>query len=356
MRIKAVNCMVDWLEFSVFGVTEPQVMYALGIDSLFYEVKRGFYYARALNFENMIVVSSEFKGNGAREHIHVKFTGKGCRFMETLYGTTDLRAELSYRLLLMDIKVSRMDIAVDYDKKFVIDYFEAILNERVKGVKVIEHVGSLKSGLTLYLGSRKSEKFFRLYEKDFEQNDFVNYKDRVELVLKNEYATFELHNENSLIEIISTYMMDIAWKDENRQELWADMQNGRCEVSPKIRNKKSTLREKGDYILSTYSKTLKAYAEQFGTKEITAAIMESVLSAKEIRLIENEKVIKLMKYRKQAKTRIKEEQKIVDEFKYHKGVWMDRPVYENGEIVRYERQFVEQIEPEGDKFKQLNIV
>lgn len=301
MELKPVNCMVDWLEFSVFGVNESTVLYALGIQELTYELKRGFYYSRVLNFENMVQVSSEFKGNGGKEHVHVKLTGKGCRFIEKMYSTTDLRVEIRNRLILMDIKVSRMDIAVDYNLKFVIDLFDSVLNERVNGVKVVEHVGSLKKGLTLYLGSRKSEKFYRLYEKDFETGDFENYKDRLELVLKNEYATFELYNENELIKIVSTYMNDVVWHD--REDLWSSMKNGECEISPKIRHKKSTLKEKGEYILNTYSKTLKAYAEQFGTKDITAAIDQAVLSEKELRLINNEKVLKFMKYKKEASSR-----------------------------------------------------
>lgn len=202
MKIKVNNCMIDWLEFSVFEMTEKSVLYALGLEGLTFEVKRGFYYGRVLNFDNIITISSEFKGNGGIEHIHVKFTGKGCRLLENIYGTTDLRSEIRTRLILFDVKVSRMDIAVDYNMKFVIDFFHAVLDERIKGVKVVEHVGSLKSGLTLYLGSRKSEKFYRLYEKDFETGDFENYKDRLELVLKNEYATFELFNENELIKIV----------------------------------------------------------------------------------------------------------------------------------------------------------
>lgn len=304
MDLKVVNCMVDWLEFSVFEVSEQMVMCALGIEKFAYETKRGFYYARVQNFENMITVSSGFKGKGGTEHIHVRLTGKGCRFLENMYDTKDLRSEMRARLAFLDVKVSRMDIALDFNIKFVLDFFDAVLNERLKGVKVVEHVGSLKSGLTLYLGSRKSDKFYRLYEKDFEQKDFVNYKDRLELVLKDEYATFELYNENELIKIVSTYMNDIEWQDETIERQWTSMKNGECEISPKIRHKKTTLREKGEYILNTYGATLKAYAEEFGTKEISKAIDESVLSEKEMRLLNNEKVIKMMKYHKEIKKRL----------------------------------------------------
>lgn len=358
MGIKAVNCMVDWLEFSVFGMTETEVLKLMGINELIYDIKRGFYYERVLSYENIVQVSSGLKGNGSDkyDHIHIRLTGKGCRLLEQLYDTNDLRSEIRYRFILNEIKVSRIDIAVDYDMKFVIDYFHSVLNGRFKGVRSFDHAGNLKSGLTLYLGSRKSEKFFRLYEKDFETGDFENYKDRLELVLKNEYATFELLNENPLIKIISTYMSDIVWLEDDREMLWSDMKNGECEISPKIRHKKTTLKEKRDYILNTYGKTLKASAEMYGTKEITAAIHEAVLSQKDLRMINNEKVINVMKYRKEAKKRNLEQRKVIDKLKYHKGVWVDMPVYENHEIVRYEMQFVEEIEPDADKLKQLSII
>lgn len=137
-------------------------------------------------------------------------------------------------------------------------------------------------------------------------------------------------------------MNDIEWRDGDREGLWSDMKNGTCEISPKIRHKKTTLREKGEYVLNTYAKTLKAYADQFGTKEITAAINEAVLSEKEIRLINNEKVIRLMKYRKQAEKRNKELQQVSHELKYSKGIW-------------FEGRYIEEIEPDKDKLKQLSI-
>jgi hypothetical protein len=94
--------------------------------------------------------------------------------------------------------------------------------------------------------------------------------------------------------------------------------------------------------LNTYSKTLKAYAEQFGTKDITEAIHEAVLSEKEIRLINNEKVIKLMKYKKQANERLDKSSQIAERLRHEVGVWVDG-------------RFVQEIEPDADKFKQLSI-
>lgn len=181
------------------------------------------------------------------------------------------------------------------------------------GVKTFDHAGSLKSGLTLYLGSRKSEKYIRLYEKDFEQKDFVNYKDRLELVLKNEYATFEFFNKNELIKIASTYMNDLEWQDAERQGLWADMKNGSCEISPKIKGRKSTLEEKTDYILETFGKTLRAYVDQYGSDKITSAIHGAVLSENEIRMINNERVISFVNYKKLAEQRSKELYSHIDE-------------------------------------------
>ena len=74
-----------------------------------------------------------------------------------------------------------------------------------------------------------------------------------------------------------------------------------CQISDKIRHKKTDLREKTDYILKTYSRTLKAYVEVYGTKDITESISESVLSMKDLRMVSNAKLIKLNRHRKQLK-------------------------------------------------------
>lgn len=94
-----------------------------------------------------------------------------------------------------------------------------------------------------------------------------------------------------------------------------------------------------DSILTTYAKTLKAYAEQYGTKDISSAIHDAVLSEKEIRLINNEKVLKLMKYRKQARQKDKQVQESVNEIEIKKGILLDNLIANN----------------QSDKFEQMRI-
>lgn len=309
--------MVDWLEFSVFDLSLDEVMAILDLKQFKFEECRSRWYRYSINYAGIISISNGFYGDTkdlrSKNHVHIKLTGKGCRFLENHYNTTDIRHEMLARLCSfcgdegqtssiltsknIEIKVSRMDICIDYDSKFVVPIFEeSIRSKSYLGFKTWNCAGNYDNGMTYYLGSRQSEKFFRMYEKDLESGD-SKYKDRLELVLKDVYATAEFQNENEIIKIISSYMNDIEWCNARVQEVWDLMKSGECEISPKIRHKKTTLKEKAEYVLSTYGRTLKAYAEIYGTKDITQAIHEAVLSPKDLRMVENEKVIKLMKYR-----------------------------------------------------------
>lgn len=302
--MKAVNCMLDWLEFSVFEEKLEAVLYVLGIEALPFETKKGFYYSQMMVYDDSIYVSCGFKGktdkSQVKDHIHVKITGRGCRFLEKFYEVSDLRAKVVERLDSFEIKVSRMDICIDYDSKFVLDYMQATFDKDLKGVRTTQIFGEKGNGMTLYLGSRNSDKFIRCYEKDHQMKDFQTYHDRVEIVLKDQYATFEFFNKSNLYKIISTYMNEITWNDDVLQEGWDEMKGELCNISPKIRHKKSTLEEVVNYVLDTYGAKLKAYAEEHGTQKISKAIHEAVLSEKDMRLIRNEKVLSMMKYRRKV--------------------------------------------------------
>lgn len=306
--MKANNCMIDWLEFSVFDKEIEVVMLILEIDDLNFEQRKGFYYKDMYVYDDCIYISKGMKGNAEDDHVHVKITGRGCRLLEKKLNAKNLRDEFRDRFMQSDkVKVSRLDICVDYDEKFVVKYMNDVYNKNLDGVRTTQIVGEKDNGMTFYLGSRKSEKFFRAYEKDHESGNFELYKDRLELVLKDEYATFEFNSEKDLYEIISTYMSEIEWYDSVLQEGWENMKGQQCEISPKIRHKKTTLEEKADYILSTYGKTLKAYAEQYGTIKITEAIHEAILSQKDLRMLNNAKVISMIRIKKKLSE--KQEQK-----------------------------------------------
>lgn len=324
--MEITNCMIDWLEFSLFDPDinalgeyyfnrykesrVENVISMLGLKGLSFENRNGFYYKIQYVYDNCITISSGLKGNAQDDHVHVKITGKGCRFMESMLGTTDLRGEIHKRLQfkladgsnLYRYKVSRMDICRDYNEKFVVNTFmKDVVNHNFKGARSGSINGEIGKGITLYIGSRKSDKFFRLYEKDLESGKDC-YKDRVELVLKDQYATHEFNNpyQYGLNSILSTYMSEITYVKPEVQEVWELMKTELCNISSKIKHRKTNLAEKTDYILRTYGGTLKAYADEYGTKKITEMIHEAVYSNNDLRAIHNAKVINIMRAKRRS--------------------------------------------------------
>jgi DNA relaxase NicK len=254
--------------------------------------------------DNIIVIQTDFKSKETKnsDHVHIRITGQGCRFLEQKYSVTDLRKEVAARFMFKRIKVSRMDICADYDSKFVNDFYSSAYDYGFTGFKSRKIISEFST--TIYLGSKKSEKFFRLYEKDKESgnNDF---KDRIELVLKNDYATYEFENENDIYNILSSYMEQIVWINEEIEELWQSLQGSKCEISPKLKHKKSTLKQKVDYILSTFGKTLRAFSQLYGTKEITKGIHYAVMSPSDFRLIRNQEALRIIRYKRKMAGKIK---------------------------------------------------
>ncbi len=305
--MKSINCMIDWLEFSIFGLQGDVIDATLGmlsLDTLSFEIKRSRFYKRSLVFDNMITISTEFCGktndDEIRNHVHVTLSGTGCRFLENLYNCKDLRDEINYRFIFNKLKISRMDIAVDYDTKFLLDIFEdSIRNKHFDGIKTWLCFGNYDNGITYYLGSTKSEKYIRIYEKDKQKHSDL-YKDRVELVLKGQYATYEFFNDNDLFKIYSSYTKEIVWTNSTVQEVWENMMGENCPISPKIRHKKTGLKEKAENIMNTYGGTLKAYITEFGTKMINEKLDSAIMTQKDMRMLHNARVIRAMKYKKKV--------------------------------------------------------
>jgi len=292
------RCNIDWLEFSVFGVNLHDIMYQLEFTDFVFEEGRSFYYEKMLNFNNMLYVYDEIKGNCNKKHIHIKITGKGCRFLEEYYKCENLRDEMQGRLVLNDIKISRMDISYDYNRKFVNDLLDSVMHYRFSGYRSRKII--IEDSTTLYLGSKKSEKFIRMYEKDLESGD-PRYKDRVELVLKNQYATHEFLSEEKIENILFAYMDQVKFDDEKSQEIWDSLKLGEsAPISPGLKHVKTSLEEKVCYILSTFGATLKAFCEKHenGIQLIQKYINDSVFTQKTIAMMRQADNLKMLKYRR----------------------------------------------------------
>lgn len=179
----------------------------------------------------------------------LELKGKGCRQMESYL----LAQHKSWYDFLMDALLEggvmkRLDLAIN-DMAGILDIPE--LTEKCNHEECISVFRSFKSyrsgelvkskeqdrygmGNTLYVGSLKSEVYFCIYEKDYEQ--YVKYeipledtkiKNRFEIRLKNERAYYAVRDlltyhdaERTAFDIINRYMRFADKEVEKRRSEW----------------------------------------------------------------------------------------------------------------------------------------
>ena len=187
----------------------------------------------------------------------LELKGKGCRQFESYL----LAQERSWYDFLMDALVDggvmkRLDLAIN-DMAGILDISE--LTEKCNREECISVFRSFKSyrsgelvrsneqdrygmGNTLYIGSLKSEVYFCIYEKDYEQ--YVKYdipiedtkiKNRFEIRLKNERAYYAVRDlltyhdaERTAFDIINRYMRFADKEVEKRRSEWKTNEKWAC--------------------------------------------------------------------------------------------------------------------------------
>lgn len=206
----------------------------------------GFYsYAEHYVLGDVFVLTSPDKEKGTL----LELKGKGCRQMESYL----LAQHRSWYDFLMDALVAggvikRLDLAIN-DMVGILDIPE--LTKKCRNEECISVFRSFKSyrsgelvqsreenkssmGNTLYIGSLKSEVYFCIYEKDYEQ--LVKYdipleetpiKNRFEIRLKNERAYYAVRDlltyydaERTAFSIINRYVRFVDKDDTKRRSEW----------------------------------------------------------------------------------------------------------------------------------------
>ena len=206
----------------------------------------GFYsYAEYYVLGDVFVLTSPDKEKGTL----LELKGKGCRQMESYL----LAQHRSWYDFLMDALVEggvmkRLDLAIN-DMAGILDIPE--LTEKCNREECISVFRSFKSyrsgelvrsneqdrygmGNTLYIGSLKSEVYFCIYEKDYEQ--YVKYdipiedtkiKNRFEIRLKNERAFYAIRDllehdnpERTAFQIINRYVRFVDRDDTKPRSDW----------------------------------------------------------------------------------------------------------------------------------------
>jgi phage replication initiation protein len=199
-----LRSLVDWVSLTLKNVEIwTDVADILGIPSdMFRECEKGgFSYRSQVRFGHIAIYYNGREDMG----IHVEMSGQGCREFETF---SSINWSTLFALLLnFDVKISRLDIAIDdFRGYFKIDTLKRKIRDGAVRSKFRSATEIRKSclkdgtslGDTLYFGSPQSMVQIRFYDKYLEQeaknkkvNDDVEVWNRVEVQLRDDraYAT-----------------------------------------------------------------------------------------------------------------------------------------------------------------------
>lgn len=216
-------CLIDWLTVVIFGMKPVEVIRELGMDPDVFVLTEKFRmgYPRRYEFEGISIL---FGADDPRYYddpnkvrndmgVCLNMSGSGCRAFET-FGHGDWkhiafwpdRINRRFRLNNQDepfsFRVTRLDIAFD-DHTGVID-----IKKVASQVRDREYISKSKyssiiwsddqklflEGLTVYIGSRKSDIFFRFYDKGSEREFTDRHWIRCEIQLRNDRAQLALQH------------------------------------------------------------------------------------------------------------------------------------------------------------------
>ena len=209
--MRANNILFDWFAFTALYTNDPNAVITdiLHLDkTLFIEQGYGVngykdclycdnirvYYNGREGKQNIFGGGNEFMG------VFVSMSGSACRQYESLCG--DMLALVRDVHSREKMNLTRIDIACD-DKQGALDmnimreYYQAkkIRSTCRKRKYVSEDDGSNETGCTLYIGSSKSDLFFRIYDKAKEQfnprthpEEYNSHWIRLEMVLRHDNA------------------------------------------------------------------------------------------------------------------------------------------------------------------------
>lgn len=213
-----MNVIIDWLQFTIFPDKYEERMKTYEIDYLVkdvlglsyndFEITYPLYgYTKAIKCGNIRVLYNSVFGDSMG--VHIQFSGKGCREYEKMEGFDWIQFFLDLEVRFRP-KYTRVDIAIDdnkyLDMKKIIWYLErGYVSTRFKSYKLLNEkkINGEELGKTVYLGSRKSDIYMRIYDKNIESDGFINAV-RLEIVFKDENANnfirslWSIENFNSL--------------------------------------------------------------------------------------------------------------------------------------------------------------
>lgn len=268
----------------------------------------GFYsYSEHYHYGDIFILTSQELEKG----ILIELKGKGCRQFESFL----LAQGRSWYDFFMDCIIhkavfKRIDIAIN-DKADILDLKElskkAINGECISSFRSFNNVrsGELKTrhekedmGNTLYIGSLKSEVYFCIYQKDYEQYIKQNIpledaiiKNRFEIRLKNERAEKAIYDllthydvEKTAFSIINRYLKFVDKEDDKRKADWK--LNSKWDFF--IGNNREALKLTSEPEPYTLERTLKWLKHQVAPTLKTLQEVDTILDKKMLPKIINE--------------------------------------------------------------------
>lgn len=223
----------------------------LNLDYMIHEDFGYYSYTEHYHFGDIMVLSSHDISKG----ILLELKGKGCRQFESCL-LAQHRSWFDFFTSCIEVEAvfKRLDLAIN-DKTGILNIPE--LAQKCKHEECISVFRSFKNyrsgelvhrdekqdmGNTLYIGSLKSEVYFCIYEKDYEQyikNDIpledAEIKNRFEIRLKNERATKAMEDlllyqnpEKTAFEIINRYLRFADKEETKRRSKWKTNERWEC--------------------------------------------------------------------------------------------------------------------------------
>lgn len=181
-----ISSCIDWLSLT-FIPQEGATKFLLSIETLGHGegIKPKFGYDMGMRYENGITVF----WSSLRDDM-------GCHIIMSGNVLSDLaKAGIGTRGLLeraidLHAKITRLDLAIDaVDEKVNLHavYAAALSGETVGTAQKVEARTGIDGGITVYIGSRVSDKFARVYDKGVESGEGGEWK-RLEIELKGDVA------------------------------------------------------------------------------------------------------------------------------------------------------------------------
>lgn len=314
MNKSTLSAKFDWLEFTVKNV--PIIDLVERILHLpfseFDELKRGrFGYNSQLKWNqgNLFIMYNSENDKPLNDNmgIHVLISGTGCN----TYGSEhDIRSMMCCVIACCDYNFSRIDLAID-DKEERLLKYDVIKNSLANGLctsrwskwdeivsrKIIDNE---YLGKTIYLGSKQSDVYCRIYDKSLERKLKANENNdkpwtRIEMVYKKERANMlavHIMDNNNIGKLfratINNYVRFLKHKkdDTNRSrwttsEWWVEFLDEAEKLRLTIVREDTSIPEMQDWVEKQVSPTLAAILT---AHEGEASWLHSILNKGKTRL------------------------------------------------------------------------